>query len=135
MKLFNLFNRSARRDAPTVPERPVFVREYQNSSTFRGMHRLPISLYGDDEAVRNCMDILGDEDEHMCKGQTITLAGFRFDGGTGIKVSVDGSPVGVVWEQIEDAYYESAYSGDIGGVFVRLSRDPDGSCRGNLFVK
>ena len=132
MKLSNLFKRS---DAPAVPDRPVFVREYTNATTFRGMHRLPIASYGDAEATRNCEDIIGDEGEHLCKGQTITLSGLRFDGGTGIKVLVDGALVGVVWERQDEGLYRSAYSGNIESVFVRLSRDPDGRCRCALFVK
>lgn len=107
---------------PEMPSPTIeFVREYQNMKRFKGTKRINVSVYGDKEgANENCLELLDGADRLDCVGKNITLTGFKYDRGTGIKVAVDGVHIGVIWERGKDEVYDAIYSGNIEGVFIRI---------------
>ena len=129
----------------------AFVRTYTNMNTFRGTRRLIISSYEPNDkygAMANGMKLLGSKEQYGCVGREITLTGISYDNkplGNGIRVSVDGLNVGVVWNHdANDAVYAAAYEGNIEGVYVRFEREfvsdlssgkSGDRAKGYLFVK
>ena len=106
----------------------VSERTYPSLRRFKGTKRLHVTTYGDIEnGAENAMQLLGDAERIDCTSSEITLTSFRHGSGTGIKVSVDGVHIGVVWDTYyddgRDPVYSAAYSGKIDGVFVRIERE------------
>lgn len=127
---------SRKKKTKTAPAPKSFVDlecTYRSMDGFRGTKRLHVTTYGDIEnGEENALHLLGNDDRHDCTGSSITLTSFRFDGGSGIKVAVDGLHLGVVWEHSADGgVYMATYAGSIDGVFVRIE---DGG-RTSLFVR
>ena len=115
---------------------PNLVQEYTSADSFRGFKKLHCATYGDDEAMKNSMMFLGDEDVFDSVGKTITLYQIVHDDGTGISVYVDGYPVGVVWSSNNDGpAYQAAFHGEIDGVFVRIQRRANDRSSVSLYVK
>lgn len=117
-------------------------RSYQSLKRFKGTKRLIVTTYGDiEKGMENAVQLLGDDDRVDCTSSEITLTSFRHGSGSGIKISVDGVHIGVVWDSYyddgRDPVYAAAYSGKIDGVFVRIEREPDTEPRARvyLFVK
>lgn len=113
----------------------VFVREYTNMKRFNKTRRLHITVYGDKIATKNTTTLLNNEHVCDCVDRQVTLSGFEFDGGSGIRVAVDGKHIGVVWNHEADPVYEAAWNGDIEGVFVRIEWGLDDRPEAKLFVR
>lgn len=114
-------------------------RTYPSLHRFKGSKRLTISAYGDPEhGMENAAALLGDADHYDSPGTEIKLTSFRHDSGSGIKVAVDGSHIGVIWDHnSKDARaeaYAAAYSGNNSGVFVRIERENVFDNESNQFV-
>ena len=115
--------KKAQEPAPAPGPTVEFERTYPSLNRFKGTKKLHVTTYGDaDQGMENSLQLLGDDDKRYCSGTEITLTGFRYDNGTGIRVAVDGAHLGVVWPGTEPAY-SAAYSGNISGVFVLIERD------------
>ena len=132
MSILNVFKKSDDRPSGSDVE---LRRTYTNMNRFKGTRRLHITVYGDKTAEKNCIKLLNGEQLFDCVGLEITLESFRFDGGTGIRVAVDGDHVGVVWNHGDDDIYIPTWNGDISGVFVRLELGLDDRPEAKLFVK
>ena len=113
----------------------AFTRTYTNLPRFKGTKRLHITVYGDKDATKNSRKLLNGEQLFDAIGHEITLTGFEFDGGSGIRVAVDGDHIGVVWNHGDDEIYLPTWNGDIEGVFVRIENDLDDEPEAKLFVK
>ena len=131
MSILNVFKKSDDRPSGSDVE---LRRTYTNMNRFKGTRRLHITVYGDKTATKNCMKLLNGEQLFDCVGLEITLESFRFDGGTGIRVAVDGEHIGVVWDHGEGEVYSAAWNGTIDGVFVRLELDQGDRPDAKLFV-
>lgn len=132
MGLLNVFKKSA--DSSSGSD-AAFTRTYTNLPRFKGTRRLHITIYGDKDATKNSRKLLNGEQLFDAVGHEITLTGFRFDGGTGIRVAVDGDHVGIVWNHGDDEIYLPTWNGDIEGVFVRIESGPNDRPDAKLFVK
>ena len=113
----------------------TFTRTYPNMNRFKGTKRLHVTVHGDRDATKNSRKLLNGEQLFDAVGRQITLSGFEFDGGSGIRVDVDGDHIGIVWNHEVNQVYSAAWNGDIEGVFVRIENDLDDRPEAKLFVK
>ena len=122
-----IFGKKKKVQEPAPAPGPIveFERTYPSLSRFKGTKKLHVTTYGDIyHGMENAMQLLGDEDKIYSSGKEITLSGFKYENGTGIRVALDGTHLGVVWTGPEPAEaYSAAYSGSIEGVFVLIERD------------
>lgn len=132
MSLLKVFKKSE--PAPSGSA-AAFTRSYTNMNRFKGTKRMHVTVYGDDTAWKNCVKILDQEQMVDCVGREITLSGFTYDSGSGIRVAVDGQHVGVLWDGYNRDLYPFAWNGDIEGVFVRIEMGPEDKPKVNLFIK
>ena len=136
MGLFDRIKDAASKQRQPSPSgSDAFVRNYVNEDRFKGMKRMHVTIYGDASATKNATKILNGEHLCNCVGRQITLTGFTYDGGSGIKVSVDGQYIGIVWSRDDDKIYAAAWAGNIKGVFVRIEWSVDDRPEANLFVR
>ena len=114
-------------------------RTYPSLSRFKGTKKLYVTVYGDQEhGMENAAALLGDADHCDSPGKEITLTSFRHSSGSGIKVAINSSHVGIVWDNNSQndrsQAYAAAYTGKNDGVFVRIEPDGDRP-KVSLFVK